>query len=84
VKNSVIGSNPVPESNRNKIISKTGRCIARKNCKENFLTFVRQYPKGILIINVNNVSRRMFILNKISLSELSEKFLTGQLHYLRQ
>ena len=68
-------SKPVPAANRNKMIKATGICIANKNCKENLRTLARQYPKGILIMNVINVSNRIFIFEQKFKSELRKKLM---------
>jgi hypothetical protein len=75
----VIGSNPVPESNRNKIINATGICIARKNCSEYLRTFAPQYPKGIFMINVKTVSKRIFILEQNYKIKLRKKYMMNNI-----
>lgn len=62
VNRKVLNSNPLNDKILKAIINSTGRCIARKNCKQYFRTFARQYPNGILIMKVNNVRRIIFIL----------------------
>jgi hypothetical protein len=64
VKRRVIISKPVPAANRNKMIKATGICIASKNCKENFRTFTRQYPKGIFMISTKRDRKTIFIMQQ--------------------
>lgn len=68
-----MGSSTIPDEILKNTINGTGRWIARNHWSEKRLTFVLQYPNGMLIITIKSNTIIRFIENVNNYGEHSEK-----------